>query len=206
RQSCNKSSSACDYVCDERTLPNYQQCSSRTYCKTGYWGSWCENKCLEESCEKCDASSAFGLCSKCKTGFWGHNCSSRCPIDKCIECHIDDGHCTLCKNGFWGRNCDLQCPDQCRCCDAVSGICMQDKCLNIINQQNVSDNDTLTIVDIVLIVCSIIVAGVSVITFIFCFYIQRRRIKQKSKQQKKKNNNNAKGSKGEVDGMTDTKF
>ncbi|XP_060592227.1 uncharacterized protein LOC132746951 [Ruditapes philippinarum] len=63
---------------------------------------------------------------------------------------------------------DLQCPDRCRCCDAVSGICMQDKCLNIINQQNVSDNATLTIVDSVLIVCSIFVAVVLVIVFIFC--------------------------------------
>jgi hypothetical protein len=45
-----------------------------------------------------------------------------------MECNIDDGLCTLCKTGFWGKECNLLCPGQCRCCNAISGKCVPDKC------------------------------------------------------------------------------
>jgi hypothetical protein len=48
-----------------------------------------------------------------------------------MECNIDDGHCTLCNDGFWGENCSLLCHGECRCCDAIFGNCVPDKCSGI---------------------------------------------------------------------------
>ncbi|XP_065926713.1 uncharacterized protein [Magallana gigas] len=128
-------------------------CEVQVYeCKFGWFGPYCENRCIENCrvpgkcdwitglCEGgCQAGWETPECDKnCPNGFYGDKCSLQCPIN-CTYCHIETGGCeecypgftgpdclTTCEPGRYGIGCYQRCSPFCNTpkCDFISGACV----------------------------------------------------------------------------------
>ncbi|XP_053403899.1 scavenger receptor class F member 1-like [Mercenaria mercenaria] len=164
----------CPTICAGQCNRYTGKCSS---CRPGHKGVNCSSTCIEENCETCQGLDDSHSCTKCRPGYWGESCDIKCRSEQCLECHMSEGRCTLCEDGFWGNSCNQKCHDSCQCCSLTCGTCSPPHSCIMYKATAPSQTDnTLVIVGIVLIVCSLVVPSLA---FGLICYIKRRN-KQKT--------------------------
>ena len=108
----------CNSNCLNGTCYHNKTC--RLGCKTGYWGSSCQQSCsttcnntLDNSTSSCDVSGHCVL--GCKKTYMGAQCERRCN-EACFDgdCHQDSGICVKgCIKGYYGQICNQTCNSNC---------------------------------------------------------------------------------------------
>ncbi|KAL3878243.1 hypothetical protein ACJMK2_030608 [Sinanodonta woodiana] len=103
----------CDIVCHCEgpiAKQNILDASCTRGCKTGWWGTSCNNTC-DSNCRGNTCNQSDGYCLECAQGKWGHLCENNCT--NCLHgtgCGISDGLCTDgCSSGRFGVNCSEPC-------------------------------------------------------------------------------------------------
>ena len=99
-----------------------------TKCKTGFWGTACENNCL--SCDGDGCQQEINCTRGCQDDYYVQIVGDQYECIQCPEgCSIctNSSICSMCKAGYWGSNCNERCNPNCKeqVCTRDNGYCVE---------------------------------------------------------------------------------